>query len=131
MGIPLLGDEVYGGTKSMALSLLRTRTSSSCHSQLMQLVSALERPCLHALTLGFENKSLALIWLCYYFFSKFFFHFWELDALVSCDSVFRSILIFIFRNKKIDFSFPIFQIPLLFSTHNCIVFLKLNFRLLF
>lgn len=53
MGIPLLGDEVYGGTKSMAMSLLRTRTSSSCHSQLVQLVSSLERPCLHALTLGF------------------------------------------------------------------------------
>ncbi|CAK9312753.1 unnamed protein product [Citrullus colocynthis] len=55
MGIPLLGDKVYGGTKSMATSLLRTKTSSSCHSQLMQLVSSLERPCLHALTLGFVH----------------------------------------------------------------------------
>ncbi|KGN62268.1 hypothetical protein Csa_018737 [Cucumis sativus] len=55
MGIPLLGDEVYGGTKSMAMSLLRTRASSNCHGQLMQLVSSLERPCLHALTLGFVH----------------------------------------------------------------------------
>ncbi|XP_038886061.1 RNA pseudouridine synthase 2, chloroplastic isoform X3 [Benincasa hispida] len=55
MGIPLLGDDVYGGTKSMAMSLLRSRTSSSCHSQLMQHISSLERPCLHALTLGFVH----------------------------------------------------------------------------
>lgn len=52
MGIPLLGDEVYGGTKSMAMSLLRPRTSTSYQGQLSQLVSALERPCLHALALG-------------------------------------------------------------------------------
>ncbi|KAF6135698.1 hypothetical protein GIB67_028269 [Kingdonia uniflora] len=52
MGIPLLGDEVYGGTKSMALSLLRPCTHSSCHGELLQLVSKLQRPCLHALALG-------------------------------------------------------------------------------
>ncbi|KAK9271395.1 hypothetical protein L1049_026985 [Liquidambar formosana] len=55
MGIPLLGDEVYGGTKNMALSLLLPRTPPSCHSQLSQLVSRLERPCLHALALGFRH----------------------------------------------------------------------------
>ncbi|GMY28174.1 RNA pseudouridine synthase 2, chloroplastic [Fagus crenata] len=55
LGIPLLGDEVYGGTKSMALSLLRPRTAPSHHGQLLQLVSGLERPCLHALALGFKH----------------------------------------------------------------------------
>ncbi|XP_077221272.1 pseudouridine synthase family protein isoform X2 [Tasmannia lanceolata] len=55
LGIPLLGDEVYGGTKSMALSLLRPKTPSSYHSHLSHLVSKLERPCLHALSLGFKH----------------------------------------------------------------------------
>ncbi|XP_021902498.1 RNA pseudouridine synthase 2, chloroplastic [Carica papaya] len=55
MGIPLLGDEVYGGTKSMALSLLRPRTPPGYHDQLSELVSGLERPCLHALALGFKH----------------------------------------------------------------------------
>ncbi|KAG6704743.1 hypothetical protein I3842_07G147700 [Carya illinoinensis] len=55
LGIPLLGDEVYGGTKSMALSLLRPRTPPSRHGQLLQLVSQLERHCLHALALGSED----------------------------------------------------------------------------
>ncbi|KAG7971590.1 hypothetical protein I3843_07G142400 [Carya illinoinensis] len=55
LGIPLLGDEVYGGTKSMALSLLRPRTPPSRHGQLLQLVSQLERHCLHALALGFMH----------------------------------------------------------------------------
>ncbi|KAF9622936.1 hypothetical protein IFM89_035367 [Coptis chinensis] len=52
LGIPLLGDEVYGGTKSMALSLLQPRISSSHRVNLTKLVSMLERPCLHALALG-------------------------------------------------------------------------------
>lgn len=55
MGIPLLGDEIYGGTKNMALSLLRPRTPPSCHGQLTELVSLLERPCLHAVALGFRH----------------------------------------------------------------------------
>ncbi|KAF4388450.1 hypothetical protein F8388_012427 [Cannabis sativa] len=55
LGIPLLGDEVYGGTKSMALSLLRPRTPSDIHGQLLKLVSRFERPCLHALALGFKH----------------------------------------------------------------------------
>ncbi|XP_042519371.1 RNA pseudouridine synthase 2, chloroplastic [Macadamia integrifolia] len=55
LGIPLLGDEVYGGTKSMALSLLRPRTPSSLHGHLLQVVSKLQRPCLHAFALGFEH----------------------------------------------------------------------------
>ncbi|GLU04624.1 hypothetical protein SLE2022_217620 [Rubroshorea leprosula] len=54
-GIPLLGDEVYGGTKNMALSLLRPRTSPSYHGELSELISGLERPCLHALSLGFQH----------------------------------------------------------------------------
>ncbi|KAF3446832.1 hypothetical protein FNV43_RR12012 [Rhamnella rubrinervis] len=55
LGIPLLGDEVYGGTKSMALSLLRPRTPSSHLGQLSQLVSTFDRPCLHAMALGFRH----------------------------------------------------------------------------
>ncbi|KAF8406645.1 hypothetical protein HHK36_008735 [Tetracentron sinense] len=55
LGIPLLGDEIYGGTKSVALSLFRPRTPSSCHGQLFDLVSKLQRPCLHALALGFKH----------------------------------------------------------------------------
>ncbi|XP_010241329.1 PREDICTED: RNA pseudouridine synthase 2, chloroplastic isoform X2 [Nelumbo nucifera] len=55
LGIPLLGDEVYGGTRNMALSLLRTRSHSSFHGDLSQLVSKLQRPCLHAFTLGFKH----------------------------------------------------------------------------
>ncbi|PSR99552.1 RNA pseudouridine synthase [Actinidia chinensis var. chinensis] len=51
LGIPLLGDEVYGGTKSMAMSLLRPKTLSNFHGKLAQLLSRLERPCLHALAL--------------------------------------------------------------------------------
>ncbi|XP_008806145.2 RNA pseudouridine synthase 2, chloroplastic [Phoenix dactylifera] len=55
LGIPLLGDEVYGGTKSMALSLLRPRTSSSHHGHLSQILSKVQRPCLHASLLGFKH----------------------------------------------------------------------------
>ncbi|KAF5179596.1 Pseudouridine synthase, partial [Thalictrum thalictroides] len=52
LGIPLLGDEVYGGTKGLALSLLRPTVASSHRGDLAQLVSKFERPCLHALALG-------------------------------------------------------------------------------
>ncbi|KAG8651692.1 RNA pseudouridine synthase 2, chloroplastic [Manihot esculenta] len=55
IGVPLLGDEVYGGTRSMALSLLRPRIPPSCHNQLSLMLSGLERPCLHALALGFTH----------------------------------------------------------------------------
>ncbi|VFQ71734.1 unnamed protein product [Cuscuta campestris] len=55
LGTPLLGDEVYGGTKVMALSLLKNRCPSKFHGKLLQLASSLERPCLHALTLGFTH----------------------------------------------------------------------------
>lgn len=55
LGVPLLGDEVYGGTKSMVLSLLRPRTTPSLHSEMFKTVSELDRPCLHALTLGFQH----------------------------------------------------------------------------
>ncbi|KAM7514033.1 hypothetical protein LguiA_003616 [Lonicera macranthoides] len=55
LGIPLLGDEVYGGTKNMALSLLQPKNASSFHGKILQLISGLERPCLHALTLGFKH----------------------------------------------------------------------------
>ncbi|KAJ0967881.1 hypothetical protein J5N97_024798 [Dioscorea zingiberensis] len=55
LGIPLLGDEVYGGTKSMALSLLRPRTPLSCHGHLSRMISNLDRPCLHALSLRFKH----------------------------------------------------------------------------
>ncbi|GMI91358.1 hypothetical protein like AT1G76050 [Hibiscus trionum] len=55
IGIPLLGDEVYGGTKNMALSLLRPRTPAKNNDELSRLVSRLERPYLHAIVLGFEH----------------------------------------------------------------------------
>ncbi|KAL6001397.1 hypothetical protein ACLOJK_007131 [Asimina triloba] len=55
LGIPLLGDEVYGGTKNMALSLLRPHTPAISHGLLSRLVSTLQRPCLHAFSLGFEH----------------------------------------------------------------------------
>ncbi|KAK4481380.1 hypothetical protein RD792_012268 [Penstemon davidsonii] len=55
LGFPLLGDDVYGGTKSMALSLLQSRNPSSSHGQLQQLVTRLHRPCLHALSLGYNH----------------------------------------------------------------------------
>ncbi|XP_057796943.1 RNA pseudouridine synthase 2, chloroplastic isoform X4 [Salvia miltiorrhiza] len=55
LGVPLLGDDVYGGTKSMGLSLLQSKNPSSYHGQLLELVARLERPCLHALILGFEH----------------------------------------------------------------------------
>ncbi|ESQ27530.1 hypothetical protein EUTSA_v10018588mg [Eutrema salsugineum] len=55
MGVPLLGDEVYGGTKSVALSLLQRRVSRSDQEQILELVSRMDRPCLHAIVLGFEH----------------------------------------------------------------------------
>ncbi|KAJ9546004.1 hypothetical protein OSB04_025711 [Centaurea solstitialis] len=55
LGIPLMGDEVYGGTKNMALARLQPKNPSRLHGHLSQLVSKLDRPCLHALTLGFTH----------------------------------------------------------------------------
>ncbi|XP_059278941.1 RNA pseudouridine synthase 2, chloroplastic [Lycium ferocissimum] len=55
LGIPLMGDDVYGGTKDMALSLLQPKTPPRIHRKLSELVSRIERPCLHALTLGFRH----------------------------------------------------------------------------
>uniref|UniRef100_M8BU77 RNA pseudourine synthase 2, chloroplastic n=1 Tax=Aegilops tauschii TaxID=37682 RepID=M8BU77_AEGTA len=52
LGNPLLGDETYEGTKSMALSLLRPRTPSKYHGDLSNLISKIDRPCLHAALLG-------------------------------------------------------------------------------
>lgn len=52
IGIPLLGDEVYGGTAGLILSLLQRKFPSSYQSQFSQLVSKLERPYLHAMALG-------------------------------------------------------------------------------
>ncbi|KAF3332221.1 RNA pseudouridine synthase 2 [Carex littledalei] len=55
IGVPLLGDEVYGGTKNMAISLLRRKTPSHFHDNITEMVSKLDRPCLHALLLGFKH----------------------------------------------------------------------------
>ncbi|KAF5805899.1 putative 23S rRNA pseudouridine(1911/1915/1917) synthase [Helianthus annuus] len=55
LGIPLMGDEVYGGSRNLALSRLQLKNPSTIHSRLSQLVSKLDRPCLHALTLGFTH----------------------------------------------------------------------------
>ncbi|XP_047321946.1 RNA pseudouridine synthase 2, chloroplastic [Impatiens glandulifera] len=55
LGFPLLGDEVYGGTKSMVMGLIRSKLSSNFHNQLMQVVSHFDRPYLHAMVLGFKH----------------------------------------------------------------------------
>lgn len=55
LGIPLLGDEIYGGTRNKALSTLRSKIPPSCHAQISMIVSKLDRPCLHALALGFKH----------------------------------------------------------------------------
>lgn len=55
LGVPLLGDELYGATKNMALSLLKPRVPSSDHGHLCRMISRLQRPCLHALSLGFMH----------------------------------------------------------------------------
>ncbi|EPS74344.1 hypothetical protein M569_00416, partial [Genlisea aurea] len=55
IGFPLLGDDTYGGSKNMALSLLQSRNPRSYHDELLQIVGRLERPCLHAATLGFVH----------------------------------------------------------------------------
>lgn len=55
LGIPLMGDEVYGGTKNMAMSRLQIKNSSKLHGQLSEVVGKVNRPCLHALTLGFTH----------------------------------------------------------------------------
>lgn len=62
MGIPLMGDELYGGTKDMALSVLRPRTPSVCHFQLNDLLTNVERPCLHAMVLGWDINALSQIY---------------------------------------------------------------------
>lgn len=61
MGVPLLGDEVYGGTKSAALSLLQKRVSCSDQGKILELVTRMDRPCLHAIVLGLANSNLNLI----------------------------------------------------------------------
>ncbi|CAI9108065.1 OLC1v1007581C2 [Oldenlandia corymbosa var. corymbosa] len=54
LGVPLLGDELYGGTKGMATSSILPRVPTSFHGSLQRLISSvLERPCLHAFSLGF------------------------------------------------------------------------------
>ncbi|CAN4094028.1 unnamed protein product [Withania somnifera] len=55
LGIPLLGDAIYGGTRNMALSLLQPRTPPKFNGKISELVSQIDRPCLHALTLGFRH----------------------------------------------------------------------------
>ncbi|KAK3131290.1 hypothetical protein QOZ80_6BG0504600 [Eleusine coracana subsp. coracana] len=55
LGIPLIGDETYGGTKNLAVSLLRPRIPSRYHSDLSTLISKVDRPCLHAALLGFVH----------------------------------------------------------------------------
>ncbi|KAH9604458.1 hypothetical protein KSS87_009437 [Heliosperma pusillum] len=55
LGIPLLGDDLYGGTKDMALSQIRPKIRASCHIEVIDLISSIERPCLHAMVLGFEH----------------------------------------------------------------------------
>ncbi|KAH7438303.1 hypothetical protein KP509_04G009400 [Ceratopteris richardii] len=53
LGHPLLGDDLYGGTKGAALSFILPKISSSAHGKAKKIVSQIQRPCLHAATLGF------------------------------------------------------------------------------
>ncbi|KAK4746120.1 hypothetical protein SAY87_012432 [Trapa incisa] len=55
IGIPLLGDEIYGGTRGMIMSQLQPRFPHNSQGSLCQIVSKVERPCLHALALGFNH----------------------------------------------------------------------------
>ncbi|PKA60768.1 RNA pseudouridine synthase 2, chloroplastic [Apostasia shenzhenica] len=55
LGIPLMGDELYGGTKGMLLSLLYPRIALDQRGLVFELISKLDRPCLHAQSLGFEH----------------------------------------------------------------------------
>ncbi|KAG0565136.1 hypothetical protein KC19_8G167600 [Ceratodon purpureus] len=52
---PLLGDDTYGGTQGAAMSQLLPKTLTSNHGSLKKLISGLQRPCLHAITLGFQH----------------------------------------------------------------------------
>lgn len=62
LGHPVLGDEQYGGTEGAVLSRLTARLPPSKHSKARQLVSRIERPCLHALTIGYLTD-ITLMWL--------------------------------------------------------------------
>ncbi|KAI5077901.1 hypothetical protein GOP47_0007725 [Adiantum capillus-veneris] len=53
LGHPLLGDDVYGGTRGAALSCILPKIQSSTHGLARKLISQLQRPSLHAATLGF------------------------------------------------------------------------------
>ncbi|CAM6088062.1 unnamed protein product [Calypogeia fissa] len=55
LGYPLIGDDMYGGTKGAAISKLLPRCPSGKHGILRHLVANIERPCLHAQTLGFTH----------------------------------------------------------------------------
>lgn len=55
LGYPLLGDDTYGGTQGAALSQLLPKTLTANHGSLKKLISGLQRPCLHAITLGFRH----------------------------------------------------------------------------
>ncbi|BBN11548.1 23S rRNA pseudouridine1911/1915/1917 synthase [Marchantia polymorpha subsp. ruderalis] len=53
LGYPLLGDEAYGGTKGAAEAKLLPKFPSVKHGPLRHMVAQIDRPCLHAQTLGF------------------------------------------------------------------------------
>lgn len=53
LGHPLLGDDVYGGTKGAALACILPKICSSNHGLVRKLVSQMQRPYLHAAMLGF------------------------------------------------------------------------------
>eukprot|EP00249_Psilotum_nudum_P007265 c20435_g1_i2 orf=60-1388(+) len=58
LGYPILGDELYGGTKGAALACLLPKLPSSTHDKVHHLISQLQRPCLHASTLGFIHPQI-------------------------------------------------------------------------
>ncbi|KAL3691595.1 hypothetical protein R1sor_005246 [Riccia sorocarpa] len=53
LGYPLLGDDLYGGTKGAAEAKLLHRFPSVKHGPLRHMLAQIDRPCLHAQTLGF------------------------------------------------------------------------------
>eukprot|EP00898_Chlorokybus_atmophyticus_P000502 jgi/Chlat1/1452/Chrsp12S02065 len=55
MKTPLLGDDTYGGAGSFAVDCLSKGKSSTIRSSMQQLVADLQRPSLHAHTLGFVH----------------------------------------------------------------------------
>ena len=58
----VLGDEAYGGAGGAAVAVLTRNLHVGGHGKVKHLVAGLERPCLHAQTLGWVGCFLSLGW---------------------------------------------------------------------